>query len=526
MDAKYLKEKVGDVLARGCAAAAIARPKDSVAFVGEWLLNYVESQETLKRIEVEVQGRNAHQQEAKIAHDEAAREADAARRALDSAVAGLDQLVEDPMLDLDMLFKKVLDTVYANTRVSAAYIATVQEPDVPVPEEGEEPPAEGEAEEEDEWDKPVPSEGDEGAEAAPAEEPQEEGEPTEGDEPAEEKALEFFYDGQKLVYEYSTQEFLLGKNLDRKECINTFSLLPSKPSEEEEAADDEEEGAVPKVPTQEEVVIANVMRTAYPVHFWRGFPRVGGFVAVPLKKASGEILAVLCVDRLKTIEGGSGLPVLDEDRDFISRICGAFTAVLEKKDVLRASNTEEKAGDLLAPIELEELEDIEGESELEKNLRKKKAEYDVVHKRFIDLDLSALAEIKSYPKCPEATLGIVKATFLLLGDEDVEKKTWGKIRTGIIPAKIVDAVNNFDVMGVRNKKKWKVVKNLLPSNADAVAKESLASSALFNWIQHAGMCNLAAHKVAVVRAQEAAAAEAAAAAAAAEEAAAADAAAA
>lgn len=39
-DTTYLKETVGEALARGCAAVVTAQPNDPVEYLGLWLLRY------------------------------------------------------------------------------------------------------------------------------------------------------------------------------------------------------------------------------------------------------------------------------------------------------------------------------------------------------------------------------------------------------------------------------------------------------------------------------------------------------
>lgn len=42
MDAEYLKENVGDALTAALTSLAIKQPKDSLGFIGQYLINYAD----------------------------------------------------------------------------------------------------------------------------------------------------------------------------------------------------------------------------------------------------------------------------------------------------------------------------------------------------------------------------------------------------------------------------------------------------------------------------------------------------
>lgn len=50
MDAAYLKENVGEVLAEGLAQVLVRQPEDSVEFLANWLLDYVDKQEAQAKV--------------------------------------------------------------------------------------------------------------------------------------------------------------------------------------------------------------------------------------------------------------------------------------------------------------------------------------------------------------------------------------------------------------------------------------------------------------------------------------------
>ncbi len=50
MDAAYLKENIGEVLAEGLTHVLVRQPEDSVEFLANWLLEYVDSKEKEQKV--------------------------------------------------------------------------------------------------------------------------------------------------------------------------------------------------------------------------------------------------------------------------------------------------------------------------------------------------------------------------------------------------------------------------------------------------------------------------------------------
>jgi hypothetical protein len=124
-DSSYLKKSVGDALSTGLAAIAVQQPNDSVEFLGNFLLNYVET----KRGEIEVEDmRKKVKQDVmvkKAAEDDAVAEADKA------AAAKAIQRQEEDKLEKDLkkasevteCIGDVLQFLQKNAGATSAYIA-------------------------------------------------------------------------------------------------------------------------------------------------------------------------------------------------------------------------------------------------------------------------------------------------------------------------------------------------------------------------------------------------------------------
>lgn len=50
MDAAYLKENVGEILALGLTQTLVRQPEDSVEYLANWLLEYVEAKEREEKV--------------------------------------------------------------------------------------------------------------------------------------------------------------------------------------------------------------------------------------------------------------------------------------------------------------------------------------------------------------------------------------------------------------------------------------------------------------------------------------------
>ncbi|EFJ44886.1 radial spoke protein 2 [Volvox carteri f. nagariensis] len=297
-DTNYLKETVGEALARGCAAAIGAQPNDPVEYLGLWLLKYV------KNAEVEGNFYKERQQELQHKKDRLIKEAQA-EQALKATAAtrkeAAEQLAALVAVPRDLL-QAAVNLIKQQTTAGAAYAAIVTDPEEPdwTPPEDDEAAA-AESEDEGEGAGAAEGEGEEEA-AAEAEEPAdgeggEEGEDGEAPKPKIPRPVDYSKKYFAYVAASSGQEHVLEADVYR----------PAAP--------------LPMV------YVANVANEER-IKFFRKFPKIGSYQACGIALSpNAEFKAVVAADTL--FPEGSGQPLSAEDRDFVWEVSQSLTKALD-----------------------------------------------------------------------------------------------------------------------------------------------------------------------------------------------------
>eukprot|EP00193_Tetraselmis_chui_P011158 CAMPEP_0177792642 /NCGR_PEP_ID=MMETSP0491_2-20121128/24637_1 /TAXON_ID=63592 /ORGANISM="Tetraselmis chuii, Strain PLY429" /LENGTH=560 /DNA_ID=CAMNT_0019315077 /DNA_START=19 /DNA_END=1698 /DNA_ORIENTATION=+ len=300
-DCGYLKETVGEALARGCAATVTAEPNDPVEYLGRWLLRYVQNAEIEGKFYME---RDLQAEAEKKAQEEVKTEAqksadyEAEKKA---ALMALAEATDDPYV----LFQQAVELVQRYTDAAAAYVATIEQP-----EEGAGELAEEEVESEDEERQAA---GEAAAEAVEA------------------NIVKFDYANCLLRYVAATEN-------DSEVVLQRVGMLTRPvPLTEEEAEDEENpKKETPLPPTfnmlDEQVptfFIPNVAENKA-VNFFRRFPRMGSYFASAVQGHEDEYRALLCADTV--VPQGSGKVFSQADKDFIWDVSRSLTKAVKAKE--------------------------------------------------------------------------------------------------------------------------------------------------------------------------------------------------
>lgn len=456
MDVQFLRDSVSGPLAEACGAAAHAAAADPVEFVAKYLKHYISAEALKANLAARAAEDAADKEKARAEADAAVAVVTDLFERRKAAVAKVAELLEDP----DALWAHVAASGAELTGAGSAYLALLQEDEEPEPEDEKE------------------------GEPA-AEPPAEEAAPAEGEGEGEEAAPVFTYEDKHYVYVSASAAaaWLVGKELRRETPCASYALC--------------DEGA-------ELVDLPNVLYSEG-VHFFRGFPRVGAYFAVPVTLATGEVVGMLGADTLKTPEGGSGKPLSTEEKQFIADLAKAFAAAMDAIAAARteaAARAEEEAAameqqvaeagvasEAAAVLASEAEAPAEGEAATtpaeevpaeEAALKTEVAKLAAVVRILVDLKVSALADIKSYPKAPKLTYKVLKAVLLILGRKP--PKDWAECRRCIEPALITD-MKEFDAQGKRKASTWKRVRITIKGlDETAVMKESKAAAVMLKWI--------------------------------------------
>ncbi|GFR41453.1 hypothetical protein Agub_g2141 [Astrephomene gubernaculifera] len=521
-DTTYLKDTVGEALARGCAATIGAQPNDPVEYLGLWLLKYV------KNAEVEGNFYRERQQELQQKKDKLVKEAQA-EQALKSAAATRKEAAEGLGLLAAVprdLLQAAVQLIRQHTSAGAAYAAIITDPEEPdwTPPEDDEAAA-VESEDEGEPSAAAAADGEDAAQPdQDADAGGEEGmEGAEGDGAPPARKIPRPVDYSKKYFAYvaasAGQEHVLQSDLYR----------PSPPPDD--APEDFKPEPLPytfrildeKLPM---VYVANVASEER-IKFFRNFPKIGSYQACGVSLASsGEFKALLAADTL--FPEGSGQPLPPEDKDFIWEVSQSLGKAMdavaaqaaaalagasagEKLEALRAqvmelwgkaaveaaaaapppAAGEEEEG--AAPQEEEpapeEPEDAEGEGEEDEEgedgetprPRKKKvadpipgiqaaiakltaaaeaaAEAEAHARAAVELEQQALAAVVQHMlTVPQATFHIVKALLHLLGKEPASFATWKRAFAHFTPALFEDMAG-YDATQERDMALWARVRS-------------------------------------------------------------------
>lgn len=309
-ETNYLKDTVGDALARACAACVESQPLDPVEYTARYLLSYVKNAQAegefyeQKRMELEAKKKALADKQA---------EAETTRQQEDVKKLAIQHLAASKDLEPRQLLQTAVDLIKGYTSASAAYAAVVAEPeeaDWTLPEDPEDPTYVESEDEEDPAPKPPPVEGEgaEGEEGAAAEE-----EAPAEEEPEEEKVkieAPLDYSKKYISYVVATQgqEFMTKAEL----------LRPPPPPED--ADEDFKPEPVPftfKILDERmPMVYSSNVAFENSVKFFQNFPRIGAYTACGVQLGSRkEFKAIIAADTL--FPEGGGQPLSEEELDFI-----------------------------------------------------------------------------------------------------------------------------------------------------------------------------------------------------------------
>ena len=137
-DSAYLTKSVGDALSTGLAAVAVQQPADAVDFLGNYLLNYVETKRSELAVEEQRKREKAAAEEKKLVEEEAAAALEKAQAEKAVLRAEEDKLEKDvkKAAEVTECIGDVLGFLQRNAGATSAYVA-MKEPITL--EEGEDP---------------------------------------------------------------------------------------------------------------------------------------------------------------------------------------------------------------------------------------------------------------------------------------------------------------------------------------------------------------------------------------------------
>ena len=439
-EADYLRDTVGEALAKGCLKTALAAPSDPVEYLGTWLLKFVENAKIKNKFAKDKEKAAKAKMEADLAKKTAELKAKEAAEKKEGAVSDVQKILGDPYKIWDAVAESV-DALtpgccyVANLAMPEPEEAEITEEDLEVeeiePEEPEEEPEEGKEEE-----KPAEEE------AAPAEE----------ESPAEEEPVTFDYSGNFIDFVVTSKDmaYILEKG-----------LAFHRPVVSEESEDE------PPLPSaiafdildkaKDAIDIPNVLYEPR-INYLDKFPKVGAFYALPIKSKTGEIKAILCADTLAPTGNGKPLSAdskalikslvdaagqaLDSTEEYFSSCDAKATAKAIKEEINQAleefsAAPEEGAEAAEAPAEGEE-------AAPEPSIAVKTA---ALHVKKVNKISGIIAskidkiqeDVRRYANAPPQTYGIMKALMILAGYEAEDYSTWKGIRR-VFGAQLFDKI--------------------------------------------------------------------------------------
>ncbi|QDZ23819.1 hypothetical protein HOP50_11g63590 [Chloropicon primus] len=429
-EADYLRETVGEALAKGCLKTALAAPSDPVEYLGTWLLKFVENAKIKDKFGKDkakaAERRKGEAQERAKVEEDARKE----KEKKDKAVEEVQKVVGDPY--------KIWSTVAASVSSltpGCCYIANLAKPE---PTEGEiteedleveEVEPEEPEEEEEEAKEEVPAEGEEEA--------KEEGEEEAKEEP---EGVTFDYSGAFLDFVVTSKdmEYILEKGL------NFHRPIVDEESEEEPVPSALAFDILDK--QKDSVDIPNVLYEPR-VKFLNEFPRVGAFYALPIKSKNGEVKAIFCSDTLAPT--GNGKPFNEESKGLIKSLIDAAGQAMDSTDEYFANCDAKAVAKAIKEEIFAALEDKPAEGEEEAAAAEAPAEGEeapaepsvavktaALHAKrtgkIADIVLGkmdkATEDIKRYSNAPTQTYGVLKALMILSGYDAGHYSTWKAVR--------------------------------------------------------------------------------------------------
>lgn len=128
MDAEYLKDTVGDVLAQGLAATIIRNPPDSVQYLAQWLLSYVDNQnadeQKQEQREVEEQLLAKAEQEENERELEKQNKTEVKKQREDEKDEAIVKLLQEST-DFDAMLEQFVELLRDRVGASSAYVGEV-----------------------------------------------------------------------------------------------------------------------------------------------------------------------------------------------------------------------------------------------------------------------------------------------------------------------------------------------------------------------------------------------------------------
>ena len=431
-EADYLRETVGDALAKGCLKTALAAPSDPVEYLGTWLLKFVENvkikEKAAQRKKVESEAKrtavhNKEQAEAVVAKSKEERE----------------KVIED--------VQKIIGDPYKIWSAVASGISTLTPACCYVANLAKNEPGEAEITEEDlEEEEVEPEEPEEAAEEGAAEEEaapaEEEAAPAEENEtPEEEEPVTFTYEDRFLDFVVTSKDM---------EYILEKGLAFHRPVVEEES----EEEPLPSAlafdildKAVDSIDIPNVLYESR-VKYFDKFPKVGAFYALPIKSKTGEIKAVLCSDTLAPTGNGKSLSAdskeliqslvaaagqaMDSTEEYFSQCDAKATAKALKEEITKAlepADAPEEGAEAPAAPAAEEGEEAAPEPSVAVKAVTNHVERVKKIATIIASKTDKISEdCMRYTNAPVHTFGVLKALMILSGYEAEQYSTWKGIR--------------------------------------------------------------------------------------------------
>ena len=455
-EADYLRETVGEALAKGCLKTALAAPSDPVEYLGTWLLKFVENAKIKEKFAKD----KAAEKEAKLheaavkarAEEEAAKEA--AKK--DEAVAGVSKVVGDPY----QIWSNVASNIKELTP-GCCYIANLSRTE----------PADGEITDDDlEVEEVEPEEPEEPEELA-GEEPAVEGEEPAAEGEGEGEGEEEEAEPEPIVYDYSAVSLDFVVTSKDMEYILEQGLSFTRPvvSEEEEAEEPKPSALAFDILDKEdadEVDIPNVLYEPR-VKYFDEFPKVGAFFALPIKTKTGEVKAILCTDTLAPT--GNGKPLSEDTKALIRKLVDAAGAALDStEEYFSGCDAKATAKAIKEEINLAlgnkpagEAGEIDASGEVSAELAAEVEEGAVLptiaittaknhatrQKKICEIISAkldkAVEDVKRYANAPTQTFGVLKALMILAGYEEDEYSTWRAMRKAF-GKDLLDKVSGID----------------------------------------------------------------------------------
>lgn len=477
MDSSFLKETVGDALSSACAACCVAQPTDPVSYVGEWLLNYVESdvlvQDFKKNVAVKI-----------------ASEAETEEELLNRGPYFIPKFTHSAFNSIPEaktfadVFSEAANEIVSLTEASACYFGVIADqppPEAELPddlEEGSIPVF---------HDTLVPAESTDGGQEdgsggdSGTDNVEDATDATPNDSDATDAGANGSGEPEPTDYSNSTIEYVSVsagssslKNLTlTSDAGITFKLLDSE---------------------KLFLYVPNVMYQRG-VKFFNGMPRVGSYMAVKLfNKSRSKAVALLCADTLMPLGSGNTIP--ENDMSTISACARALQRALDgmsAPDVNEGVQALKELTDELSGMTQLEFEEPTSTSE-ELSVAMKRLDFirDQHTKISTSVQTYGTRTVDQLLSCltvPTASYKVVQAIFEILGkDIDNSAKTWYVTRSSLSETLLEEILAHDAAKEYDGDKKaetdmwirvWKCIQDIAVLD---LHKESIGGALLLKWV--------------------------------------------